>query len=253
MRRFIAVALALAFQTVPAAADPGDTPSAAELSSVLRSLLKTALPDPLVQSSSNWGKQRKVFNGITWERDGILLKPNKQEKLKNDGVWRRIKVEAENPDKTLTLNVFNVRKPEKGKLTFDVLVTVQTKITFEQQIWESGVKLYGGSTRAKCRPLLLLRCESTTRTVKSSSFLPDVVFRMRVLDAKLSYDQFEVVHTAGIGGDPARVLGKAVHDFINQIRPSIERNMLEKANKAIVKAADTKEVKLGLGKLLDGK
>jgi hypothetical protein len=181
------------------------------------------------------------------------LKPRKQEKLKNDGIWRRIKVEAVNPDKSLTLNVFNVRKPEKGKLTFDVLVTVQTKITFEQQIWESGVKLYGGSTRARCRPILLLRCESTTRSVKTDSIFPDVVFRMRVLDAKLTYDQFVVEHTAGIGGDAAKVLGDAVHDFIKQVRPSIERNMLEKANKAIVKAADTKEVKLGVGKLLDGK
>ena len=41
--------------------------------------------------------------------------------------------------------------------------------------------------------------------------------------------------------------------MVKQMRPSLEKDMLEKANRAIVKAGDTKEVKLGLGKLFDGK
>ena len=40
------------------------------------------------------------------------------------------------------------------------------------------------------------------RVEKSGGLLPDVVFRMRVLDAKLSYGDMKVQHTAGVGGDP---------------------------------------------------
>ena len=253
MFRYTFASLVALTVSMPVAADPGDAPSTDELATIFRGLLTSAMPDPLFQQNIDWGKQRNVPNGVTWKKDGLVLKPVKQEKMKNDGVWRRIKAEAINPDKTLTLKVSNVQKPEKGKLTFDVEITLQTRITFEQQFWKSGVRIYSGETRARCRPILKLKCESTTRTEKNGSLFPDVVFRMRVIDAKLTYDQFKVEHTAGVGGEAAEMLGEAVIETIKQVRPSIERNMLEKANKSIVKAADTKEVRLSLGKLLDGK
>ena len=240
----------------PAAAGPpsapADPPSATELAAIMRTLLKSALPTPLIAKEYNWGHQKEVWNGITWERDGLLLKPHKQKKLKNDGIWRRIRVEAVNPDQNLTLAVRNVRQPEKGKVTFDVIVTLQTRITFHQQAWLRGTRLYSGETRARCRPILALRCESTSRVEKTGGFLPDVVFRMRVLDAKLGYDQFQVEHTAGVGGEAAKLLGDAMLDTVKLLVPNAEKDMKEKAQRAIVKAGDTKEVRLGLGKLLDG-
>jgi hypothetical protein len=256
--RFLLTAVAAALLAAPALADPpasraAEPPSAQELAAILKSLLVSALPNPLVESSSHWGQQREVMNGVTWETEHVLPKPHKQKKLKNEGTWRRIKVEAVDPDKNVNLIVRNVQQPEKGRLTFDLVVTLPTRIHFEQQIWKSGVKVYGGSTRARCLPILALKCESTSRVEKSDGALPDVVFRLRVLDAKLTYDQFKVEHTAGVGGDMADVLGRAIHDMIKQLKPSLERDLLEKANKAVVKAGDTKEVRLGLGRLFEGK
>jgi hypothetical protein len=256
--RVVLIAVTFVSFAASAAADPptsrpAEPPSAEELASIMKALLTPALPDPLVEQSSNWGHQSAVMNGVTWEKDGILRKPHKQKKLKNDGTWRRIKVEAVDQDKNLNLVVRNVQQLEKGRLTFDLVLTLQTRIYFEQQIWKSGVRLYSGSTRARCRPILSLKCESASRTVKTDGALPDVVFRLRVLDAKLTYDQFKVEHTAGVGGELAEVLGDAIHDMVKQLKPSLERDMLEKANRAIVKAGDTKEVKLGLGRLFDGK
>jgi hypothetical protein len=98
-----------------------------------------------------------------------------------------------------------------------------------------------------------LRCESTTRGEESGGHLPDVIFRMRATDGRLSYDQFRVEHVAGVGGDAAKVIGESAHNLLNQLKPSIERNMLEKAGQAIVKSADTKDVKLSFGKLAGGK
>src|SRR4051812_43300159 len=142
---------------------PVEPPSAEELASIMRTLLTSALPDPLVAKEFNWGHQVEVMNGVTWEGSGVLKKPHKQKKLKNDGVWRKIKVEAFNPEKNLSLAVKNVQQPEKGKLTFDMVVALQTRITFEQQVWTHGTRLYSGETRARCRPILVLKCESTSR------------------------------------------------------------------------------------------
>jgi len=252
MRLAITTILSLAF-CCSAKADPADTPTGEELASIMKGLLKSALPSPLVQQEFNWGHQRKFANGITWKKDGILRVPRVQQKMKNDGTWRKIKIEAVDPEKTLSVNVFSVQNPEKGKITFLVLLSLQTRITFNQQLWAAGTRVFSGETRARCKPTLLLSCESTTRTVKNDSFFPDVVFRMRVTHAKLSYDNLVIEHTAGIGGDGAKILGETIVEFVKDIRPSLEKNMLEKANKAIVKAGDTKEVKLSLSKLLEGK
>jgi len=252
MRLTIATIFSLAF-CCTARADDSDLPTTEELSATMKGLLNTALPSPLVQQEFNWGHQRKVTNGITWEKDGIFRKPRVQEKLKNDGIWRKLKVEAVEPEKTLSVKVFSVQKPEKGKITFLLMISMQTRITFDQQLWASGVRLYSGETRARCQPVLLLSCESTTRTEKNGSTLPDVIFRMRVTHAKLTYENLVVEHTAGIGGDGAKLLGETIIEFVKDIRPSLEKNMLGKANKAIVKAGDTKEVKLSLSKLLEGK
>jgi hypothetical protein len=253
MSRYLVVGFSVVALSIPAAAAPADAPAPDELAVTFRTLLNSALPDPLVQHSSNWGNQKKVANGVTWEMGGPLLKPHVQKKLKNDGSWQRLKVEAIDPQNNLTVNVLNMQYPEKGKVTFDVLITLQTQITFEQQLWLSGVKLLIGEARARCRALLLLRCESTTRPEQSGGHLPDLTFRMRATDGRLSYDQFKVEHVAGIGGDAAKVLGESAHNLLNQLKPSIERNMLEKASQAIVKAADTKDVKLSFGKLAGGK
>jgi len=255
MRPLLTFTLTIVLAGTLAAAPPApaEGPSADELASVMRTLLTSALPSPLVGKDFNWGHQVEVMNGVTWEGDGILKKPHKQKKLKNDGVWRKIRVEAFDPDKNLTLAVKNVQQPEKGRLTFDLVVALQTRITFEQQVWSRGTRLYSGETRARCRPIVLLKCESTSRVEKSGGLLPEVVFRMRVLDAKLSYDEFRVDHTAGVGGDLAKVMGDALHDTIKLWMPSLEKDMKAKAQQAIVKAGDTKEVKLGLGRLLEGK
>ena len=99
-----------------------------------------------------------------------------------------------------------------------------------------------------------LEAELTSRAdLKPGSFLPDLAIRVRVTKADLTYRDFVCEHTLGVGGDVAKVLGKAAHEFIKKAKPDLEANLLAKANAAIVKAADTKEVRVEFDKLLTGK
>ena len=113
-----------------------------------------------------------------------------------------------------------------------------------------GIRLWSAGVRARLRVKAHLECENIIRLEeKPKSFLPDIVFRLRVTKAKVGYDDLVVEHIAGIGGTAAKVLGETFHDAMNQWRPSIERKLLERASAAIVKAADTKEVRIGLSGL----
>jgi hypothetical protein len=109
-----------------------------------------------------------------------------------------------------------------------------------------GVRVYSGSTRARFRVRAKLLCEVTAKFEKGKDWLPDAVFRLRMLNSDLRYDNVVVEHTAGVGGELAKFLGDAVIDGLRQWKPSLERNLLAKANAAIVKAADTREVRVNL-------
>lgn len=207
------------------------------LEASLKSLLLKNLPTPLVKSEQNWGKQRPA-----------LVRKNE---MRNDGTWRRFSVKATNPDRSLGLGIEDAAFPEPGRATFTAKLGVDCDLQFEQQIWKNGLRLYSGETRGCCRAAVLLKCEAVSRTEKSpGSLLPDLVFRLKVTEAQLFYDDLVIEHTAGVGGDAAKILGEAVVDAVKQAKPELEKDLLNKANAAIVKAADTKDVRLSLGSLL---
>src|SRR5262249_58693374 len=100
---------------------------------------------------------------------------------------------------------------------------------------------------------VLLHCELIARLEDAGGFLPDAVFRLRVVRAQLSYDNLVVEHIAGVGGEFAQLLGDAVKGGLRQWHPSLESELLAPASAAIVKAGDSKEVRLSVSKLLNRK
>jgi len=246
---------AFAQTTPPVKATPPAQPDTKPLTDTLQKLLLANLPDPLVQSNHHWGDQKEVASGVKWEKKGVIrYRPEITKDLKNDGHWERVTVEAGDPAKSLKLSVSNVRTPEVGKTLFDAVVQTDVKLKYEQQWWALGKRVYSGETRAKCTAGVTMQVELTSRNEATpGSLLPTLVLRVRVTEAKLSYWDLECEHTLGLGGDAAKVLGNAVHDVMKTLKPDMEKGLLEKANAAVVKAADTKEVKVELGNLLSGK
>lgn len=250
------VAFAQTPPPVKATAPPADKgPDTKHLSENLRALLLANLPDPLVQTNHHWGEQKEVAIGLKWERKGVIrFRPEVMRDVKNDGHWERVTVDAVDPAKTLKLTVSDVRTPEAGKTLFDAVVHTDVKLKYEQQQWAMGKRVYAGETRAKCSTGVTMTVEVTSRTEPTpGSLLPTLVLRVRVTQAKLSYWDLECEHTLGMDGPAAKALGKAVHEFLKKVKPDLEKDLLAKANAAVVKAADTKEVKVELGKLLGGK
>ena len=242
MRYRLVVFLAVVFLVSPAfAADPEApaspaSPSAQELAGAIRGLLLNHLPDPLTTGEPGWGKQVPA-----------LVDPTQ---MRNHGAWRKYRVKAIEPAKTLLVEVRNVKQPDASRTTFDLLMGFDSEFDFEQQIWRRGLRVYSGSTKARAKVWAALNCETTLKVETTKSWLPDLVIRLRVTRAELRYSGLDVMHIAGIGGDGAKLLGEALKETIKQVMPSLEKELLEKDGAALVKAGDTKEVRLSLGKLL---
>jgi hypothetical protein len=215
------------------------------LAGTLRGLVVAHAPTTLYEDAPSWGETKRVANGVEW-KGKIGLKPELQYKQKNHGVWKRMKVTAPNLADSLVLDIRHVRRPEEGRLLFDVFVSFDARVQYDQERWRSGIKTYDVSTRARLRVRVLLHCEVTTRIEPNGTFFPDAFMRLRVVKADAGYDNLVVEHIAGLGGDAAEVIGDTIHGAIKEFKPSAERKLFERANAAIVKAGDTKEVKLSL-------
>jgi hypothetical protein len=221
------------------------------LAGTLRGFLLKAMPSPLLEDTHNWGMQTLVSE-THWRGKGLHAYRETRAVAKNDGQWWKVRVTAENLADTLIVDLRDVQQPEPGRMTFTTYVSFDTHVDYDRQRWRSGTRTYAGSVRARMRVKLTLRCEATAR-LEGGMLLPSAVFRLRVLQSDLRYDNFVVEHIPGMGGEAAKLLGSAARGSMRHWKPSLERSLIDRANAAIVQAGDTKEVHLSLSKILGAK
>jgi hypothetical protein len=224
--------------------------SADALAGSLRGCLIHAVPDPLYESNRDWGRTARVARGIKWTGKDLPLKPEIIKGEKNQGDWRKVRVTAPNLPDNLIVDLRNVRPAEPGHMTFTVFLAFDARVEYRHQKWEAGVRLYDASARARIRVKATLDCELTSRIEPADFLMSDFIFRIRVTKSDVRFENVVLEHAAGIGGEGAKLLGDAVRHSLQEWHPSLERELLAKANDAIVKAGDTKEVRLSLLNLM---
>jgi hypothetical protein len=227
--------------------------SPAALAGTLRGLVLEALPATLYEASPGWGHTEWKPGPLKLKGKGIHAHLGRDYAFRNHGTWRHVRAVSPNLKDTLVLDVRNLQRPQPGRMTFALFISFDTHIDYREQKWSAGVRLRDRNVRARLRVKLNLVCETTFRLEAKGWLLPDAVFRFRVLASDLNYDNLVCEHIAGFGGTAARVVGELVLKGIRKWHPSLERNLLAKANAAIVKAGDSKEVRLSMGKLLNPK
>ncbi|MFO0809437.1 MAG: hypothetical protein U0746_12495 [Gemmataceae bacterium] len=244
----LALAICLTYQSVSTAQIPGLPASTKdELAGNLRAMLLKNLPSPLYESAPNWGHQAPAKRLTIYDSRFQIKK-----ELKNDGRWRKIVVEAIRPADTLILDLRDIANPEQGRISFKLFASLDVLAHFQEQRWESGIKLLDFKARARARVRVLLNCEVAIRT-EAVNLLPEIVLTIKVTKADLGYENLKFEHLAGVGGEAAELLGEAGHKLLSQWKPSLERDLLERGEAAIVKAGREKEVRIGLSKLLKRK
>jgi hypothetical protein len=255
----ITLLLAIASASYAGGVKPSEPPPALgdgsvdSLSGNLRNLLLQILPSPLYVDNSHWGQQKEVQDGVQWKGKGLEVHPEPRTKLKNHGIWWKVCVTSPSLADSFAFNLHDVQTPEPGRMLFTVVSAFDVNVDYTREKWDEGLRLYSASVRGRMRVTMNLQCEATSRMEKKSGLLPDLVFRLRVMKADCNFEDFVVEHVGGVGGAMAKLMGDTARRALKLWHPSFEQHLKEKAEKAIVKAADMKEVRLSLSKLLDGK
>ncbi len=240
----------LPLKTPRGVAQPTEAEAAA-FAKTLRALMLTNFPNPLVQSNDGWGNQKEFVVGALMLRSPKKFGPEVPRQMVNDGLWRRITVQGLKPADTLAVGIPELTKPtaETANLTLHVEMEIDFRV--EHQLWKRGHQLYSGETRGHCKAGLMMKVEVTTKTEKlPGSFFPNVTLFIKVTDAKLFHDKITIDHTAGLDGEDAKNAGDFVLDMVKVVKPDLEKQLLDKANAAIMKSVGAKEIKLELDKIL---
>lgn len=202
----------------------------------------TALPTPLYEGSDHWGDKKKSVNGMKW-----TPKPELQYADKNHGTWRKYRVTLDQPAQDhLKLKVNDVKSLGNNSLSFQIKVDTDVQFDVEQQNWQSGIKVFGGSARGSVTVKMAITCKSKLSIEPGANFLPMIKYRLHVIDAKAGYDHLVFSHVPGLGGSAAKIIGNWTVDAVNQLKPSLERKLIEKLTEKLKKAADTKEIQVSL-------
>jgi hypothetical protein len=225
-------------------------PSATALADAIRAFAVHSLPDPLYQTNKNWDHTKPTTTGLKWTGKGLQSKVRIARSPRKDGTWRKIRITAINPAQGLRVEVRNLRQPEPGHMTFDVWAALPTRLEYQQQNWKAGVKLFDDSAQARMQLEVAVNCEVTTKLEWKGKFLPEAVFQLRVAKANVSHSHLVVEHVAGLGGEAAKLLGDVMQDAFRQWLPSLEKRLLGRADAAIEKAGNTREIRISLNNLL---
>src|SRR5262249_52801846 len=153
----------------------------------LRPFFIDAVPHPLYEASPNWANQTIAFHSLRW--DG--LKPHVSKLPKNDGTWRKVRIDTRNWPAALTMKAFDVRQPDAEHLNFKLYIACPAGVEMEQQVWERGLRLYSASAKARLKFAALMECEATMK-LETKGLLPDFLFRIRVTKAQTMYHDLVV-------------------------------------------------------------
>ena len=237
------VALLLLLAVVPVGVSAADPAEEVRLSAGLRAVVLANLPGALAEVGRNWGHQKEVVVGVHFNR----FRPERVTAVRNDGVWQRVRLTTPAPADSFGLLVTGVTPAGPGRTTFAVTAALDVRAEYETEVWKSGVRLTRLGAAARCRADLAAVCELATRVeTPPGRLLPAAVVRVRVTGAELGYSEFVCERLPGLTGRPAEVAGDGLRRFVKLVRPDLERNLLATAEAAVVKAADTQDVAVGL-------
>ena len=229
------------------AAEPADQAQA--LATLVRPIVLASLPDPLVTKERDWGRQVIAPVGVKWDR----LKPTVQKAVRNDGHWQRVTAAAIDPDASFELTISDLATPGPGKTTFTIHMAMNVRGEHEFQEWKNGVRVLANTTQARCRVGLRLDCACISRIgVAKGDLLPSAEVVVKVTRAECGYSDFVCEKVGKLHGKPAVLAGEAARACVRVIKPGLEAEILTKANAAILRAVESKPVRVELDKLLLG-
>ena len=206
------------------------------LSQMVRWLVLKNLP-PTYEDNRGWGKQKEVYDGFRFRREGMKVETYRKYKTVKHGTWKRYHLEFVDPESTLQLRIANLRDISQNRLAFHLTLDAPLKVFGRVSQWQRDVQLISISTNAAVAVRIDVDVEVGVQ-INPLVFPPDIQFSPMVKSAMIRLTKMEVDRISQIRGDIAEELGKGLRGFVDDYLKDYDEKLTAKMNKQLEKQKD---------------
>ena len=220
----------------PAELGPSDS-ELQELSRWVRWFALRNLP-PNIEDNRKWGRQKKVYDGVDMNWDGLRLDTKRRWKMVDHGTWARYFIEFIEPAQKLEIRVLSLNTQDNGRsFTTRVRIVAPLKIFARVSQFQRDIQLISVSMQADATVALEIDLEVGIR-INPLVFPPDVEFRPKATRAEVQLLQFEMHRLSQIHGDLAEWLGQGIRRILDRKIVEYNDKLIEKINEGLAKQKD---------------
>ncbi len=204
-----------------------------ELASWVRWLVLRNLP-PSFEDNRKWSREKDVFNGVTFRREGWKIETKRKTKTVKHGTWSRYYIEFVDPAKNLQVDIQKIDYPKPGTIRVVTQVIAPLKLFGRMSQWQRDIQLISLSANADATIELNVVSEIQV-IVNPLRIPPDVEFRPVVTDARVALRDFEVHSISQLHGPLAELLGKGIREVLDNRLEDYREKLVVKMNLEITK------------------
>lgn len=212
---------------------PATTDEKQELSTWVRWLVLRNLPQNF-EDNRKWGREKEVFDGIKFRREGWRVETKRKKKTVKQGTWSRYFIEFVDPANQLQVNIRDIQYPPGGHIRIVTQVVAPLKLFGRVSQWQRDVQLISVSANADAIVELNVACDIKV-IVNPLKLPPDVEFKPVVTDATVALQDFKVHSISQIHGPLAELLGKGIREVLDDRLEDYREKLVVKMNSEIAK------------------
>lgn len=199
----------------------------------LDKLIRANLP-PTYEDDRKWNRQKEVWDGIKFRREGLKIETKRRKKMVNAGTWTKYSISLVEPEKNLDIEFTKLETLNDGKVAFSVIVDCSLDVFGRLSQWARDVQLISISANADAACRLTL--EGTVQfLVNPLQFPPSVSLKPHVNKAHVDLTYYRVRRISQVGGDFAKVLGKGLRGVVDDKLDDMNGKLVDKINKQLDK------------------
>ncbi|MEM8732956.1 MAG: hypothetical protein AAGG44_01955 [Planctomycetota bacterium] len=199
----------------------------------LEKLIRANLP-PSYEDDRKWGKQKEVWDGIQFRREGLKVETKRKKKMVNAGTWTKYRVSFVEPEKNLQIQFQRLEALPDGRVAFSVVVDCSLDVFGRLSQWVRDVQVISLSANADAACRLTISGAVQFR-VNPLQFPPQVSLHPKVEEANVELTYYRVRRISQLGGDFAKVLGQGLRKVLDDKIEEYNGKLVSKINTQMAK------------------
>ena len=202
----------------------------------VRWLLLRNLP-PNYEDKRKWGKQKEIFDGWDFEREGLKIETRRKYKKVNHGTWSRYFIEWIEPLTTLKINMSEMREIRPSVFAFHLQVEAPLHVFGRISRYQWDAQLISLSADAEAYVKLDLGMELEIR-LNPLEIPPMIQLFPRATEGKIEMTQFRLTRLSHFKGPMVKVLSHSLREMVEDRVAEYNDQLVAKVNRMLDKQQD---------------